>query len=173
MTHRTCLGKIAAVHGVKGLVKILPYGQDATLIETLGPAARTPTPSQDEPTPLTIRLKNPAGKYILAEVEGCTSRNDAEALKGAELYYDRALLPETKEGEFYYDDLQGLPVYENDTLLGHIKAVQNFGASDLFEIKPQSGSTYFIPYADAYIINIDLKAGRIDATNTADFRDMS
>ncbi len=111
------------------------------------------------------------GKYILAEVKGCTSRNDADALRGTELFYNRDDLPETDEGEFYYDDLVGLTVTENDNTLGKVKSVQNFGAGDLLEIQPTKGKSFFIPYADEFIIAVDLQATTITTQNTEGLRE--
>ena len=58
---RICIGKITSAHGVKGLVKILPFGEDPALLEQV-----------DE---YKITLKNPMGKYILAEIEGVNGRD--------------------------------------------------------------------------------------------------
>lgn len=169
MSKRVCLGKIAASHGIKGLVKILPFGEDASLIETLGPAYSSADPAQTDT--LVITLKNPAGKYLLAAIEGVDDRTSADALRGTELYFDRTLLPEPDEDEFYYDDLIGLQVVEGDTTIGTIKAVQNFGAGDLFEVKPTSGASFYIPYAQAYILTVDLENGKVTAQNTQELRE--
>jgi ribosomal 30S subunit maturation factor RimM len=59
---RVCLGRIAAPHGVKGLVKILAYGEDPYLIEDLGPCYT----SEDGEDRLAISLQNSMGQYILA-----------------------------------------------------------------------------------------------------------
>ncbi len=168
MSKRVCLGKIANAHGVKGLVKILPFGEDPFLIEDLGPAYTGETGANT----LRIVLKNPLGKYILASVDGCDSRESAEALRGTELYYDRDLLPEPDEGEIYYDDLIGLDVFEADQLLGSVKAVDNFGAGDLLEINATSGPSFYLPYSDDFILEVDLDSGRITAQGSDNFREI-
>jgi len=66
---RACVGRIAAPHGVKGLVKILPYGEAPSLIELCDT--------------YTLTLKNRLGKYILAEIEGCADRTADEEDEGA------------------------------------------------------------------------------------------
>lgn len=159
---RVCLGKIASAHGVRGLVKILPYGDDPSLIEALSPAYQ----GKHDTKTLGVRLKNPSGKYILAEIEGCTSKEQADALRGTELYYDRSALPALDEGELYYDDLIGLTVREDDTEIGHVQAVDNFGAGDLLDIKPADGGpNFYIPYHDDYIIEANLDADLLHARN--------
>ena len=167
MSKRVCLGKITSAHGVKGLVKILPFGEDPTLIETLGPAFI----SEDGSETVVVQFKNKAGgKYILASVEGCNDRNEAEELRGTELWYDRSLLPDTDtdEGEFYYEDLVGLAIVEDGQEIGKVIAVDDFGAGDLLEIKPKSGSDFYLPYGDDYVVNVDLEAGVITVKNHKD-----
>ena len=136
---RICLGVIAQAHGVKGLVKILPYGEDPYLIE--------------EVEGFDITLKNPHGKYFLAEIEGVNSREDVEAIKGTELFIDRDKLPEPDEGEYYIEDLVGIRCVNANSGkdAGVIIAVHNFGAGDLLEIKPKSGETYLIPFNDDHV----------------------
>ncbi len=165
---RTCLGKIVAAHGVKGFVKIKPFGEDPFLMEELGSAFT----SEDGDETLDIFLKSSTGKYILAEVEGCTDRNRAEELRGTELFYDRDLLPETdtEEGEFYHDDLIGLKaVDEKGAEVGKIIAVENFGAGDLLEIKPANGEAFYVPFNDDYVPDVNLESGIVTIKDSAQF----
>lgn len=135
---RVCLGVIAQAHGVKGLVKILPYGEDPYLIELV--------------EEFDITLKNPHGKYFLAEIEGVSSREAVDAIKGTELFIDRDQLPETDEGEYYIEDLIGMKALNTGGKdAGVIIAVHNFGAGDLLEIKPNSGETYLVPFNDEHV----------------------
>lgn len=169
MTKRVCLGKITTPHGIKGFVKIIPFGEDPSLIQSLGPAYTAEDNAQTDT--LVITLKNPAGKYFLAAIDGVTNRDQAEALRGTELYFDRDLLPETGEDEFYYDDLIGLTVVEGDQTIGTVKSIQNYGAGDLLEIKPNGGPTFFLPYTDDYVTDVDLDNKTISTLNSGDFKD--
>ncbi len=143
---RVCLGKIAAVHGLKGFVKIIPFGDDASLLN--GEVLR------EDGTPIVVKLKNKSGKYILAEIEGVNDRDAAEALRGTELFVDRETLPETDEGTHYIEDLVGLSVVENGETIGEVKAVQNYGASDLLDIRLKSGQSFYLPVTDDYVVEI-------------------
>ena len=139
---KICIGKIVAAHGVKGLVKILPFGDDPSLLEQV----------QEH----NITLKNPLGKYILAEVDGASDRTAAEALKGTELHIARDIMP-TPERGFHFEDLIGLPVEdEAGQLLGKVILADNYGASDLIEIQGPKG-TFMLPFVDDYIIEVSDK----------------
>lgn len=148
---RLLLGKIATAHGVRGLVKILTLADDPTRLETCGPAWT----AADGGKPIKLTMKNPLGKYYLAEVEGITDRNEAEKLRHTELWIDRDSLPEAEEGEFYHDDLMELPVHdEHGKFLGRIIAIENYGASDLLEVKPEGAPSFYIPFTDETVIEI-------------------
>jgi 16S rRNA processing protein RimM len=164
---RVCLGKIVAAHGVKGLVKILPFGDEPELIGSLKPAYTSETGSDT----LSIKLKNKLGRYILAEIGGVTERNGAEAIRGTELYFEREAMPAPEEGSFYYGDLVGLNVVdEKDALIGTVIAVANFGAGDLIEIRPVSGTAFYVPFHNNYIESTDLEAKKIIARDVDQFR---
>ncbi len=83
---RICIGKIAGTHGVKGLVKILPYCDNTSLLN-----GKIFTEEHGDKT-INITLKNNAGKYILAQIDGITSIDAAKTVK-CSLYVSRETLP--------------------------------------------------------------------------------
>ncbi|MEZ5813244.1 MAG: ribosome maturation factor RimM [Alphaproteobacteria bacterium] len=136
---RICIGKITSAHGVKGLVKILPYGEDTGLLE--------------QAEGFKITLKNPMGKFILAEIEGVSDRDAAETLRNTELFIARDKLPEIKDADtFYYEDLVGLKAVDEDgSEIGKITAIENFGAGELLEIRLTSGQEVLVPFTGEYV----------------------
>ena len=158
---RICLGKIVSAHGIRGLVKILPFGDsDPYLIEELGPVYISANGAET----LSISMKNSAGnKYWLAAVDGVTERNGAEALRGTELYIPRERLPELDDPNTYYtEDLVGLRVLDTSgAVIGSVATVSNFGAGDLLEIQPIAGEAYYLPMTTAFVPAIDLSGGTV------------
>jgi hypothetical protein len=62
-------------------------------------------------------------------------------LRGIKLYIDRNQLPATEGDEIYLEDLVGCDAINAEGhKIGDIISVDNFGASDLIEIKPIDGS---------------------------------
>ncbi len=166
---RICIGKISSSHGVKGLVKIHPYCEDVSLLK--GELFTSDNPN--DPNTLAITLKNSLGKYYLASIEGITNPEDAKKLKYS-LYIPREALPDIEDdGEFYIKDLVGLEVKEDghSDILGTIQNVENFGAGELLEIKPNNGTpSYYVPFHNDYIDDIDLDERCIMLKNTELFR---
>jgi 16S rRNA processing protein RimM len=167
---RVCLGKIVSAHGVKGLVKILPFGEDPLLIEELSPVYTGETSSDQ----LSITMKNSAGnKYWLAAVDGVIERDGAEALRGTEIWVNRDSLPRIEnKNTYYHTDLIGLRVVENDKEIGEVVAVQNYGAGDLLEIRA-NGATFLFPFNNDTCPEINVKDGFVRTVNTAQFMDMT
>ena len=86
------------------------------------------------------------GEAVIA-FEGVADRNQAEALKGTELFVERGSLPDTDEDEFYHADLIGLEVRDSEgRILGKVSALHNFGASDVLEFVRHDGDTVHIAF---------------------------
>ena len=154
-TQRIPLAKIASPHGVKGLVKIFPFGEDIELLESMDVYA--------DDTPVKITLKNALGKFILAEIDIVQSREDAEKWSGTELCVDQDALPAIDEDDtYYYHDLIGLKATdETGQEIGSVIAVDNYGAGDLLEIRKNSGEKFLLPFTDDHVPAVDIKAGTV------------
>ncbi|MEM9331511.1 MAG: ribosome maturation factor RimM [Pseudomonadota bacterium] len=144
------LAQVGAPQGIKGEVRVKPFGEP----EMLNQYGKLETV---EGRKFKITRMRPQKNMMIVKFEGINSREDAEALKGLELYVDRSKLPEPDEDEFYISDLVGMSaVNENGKKLGTIKAVPNFGAGDMLEIKPlDGGQTFYLPFTREIVPKID------------------
>ncbi len=153
---RILIGEIATAHGVRGLVKIRHYGDDPEALEKYGPLYTTENGDES----ITLRLKHEAGGAIIAAVDGITDRNEAEKLRGTQLWTERRALPKIEEeGVYYHADLIGLEARSTDgAVVGTVIGVENFGAGDLLEIKPPNSKKFYLPFVDDYVGDVDLDA---------------
>ena len=160
-TKRICLGEISTAHGVRGLVRVRVYGDDPQALTKYGPLFT----SESGDKTIAVKMKNAANKFWIAEIAGVTDRNVAETLRGTKLWIEREKLPALEDDdEVYYEDLIGMTIKTTtDDNVGVVVAVENFGASDLLEVKPPVGSTFYLPYADEYIVEVNLPAKTITA----------
>jgi 16S rRNA processing protein RimM len=149
---RVALAAVAGAHGVTGEVRLKLFGDglgSLTTLKSVEVAGR----------PLRLLSVRAAGKGAVARFEGISDRGAAEALRGSLLEIDRAALPPLVEGEYYHADLIGLPCVDGaGEPIGTVVAVENFGASDLLEIKLPDGKTSLIPFKPGIA---DLAEGRI------------
>ena len=149
------LAKIGAVHGVKGEVRVKPYGE-AEMLNQYGKLETS------EGTKFKITRMRPQKNMLVVKFEGINTRDEAQALNGIELFVDRAKLPAPDEDEFYIEDLIGMGVlYENGEQVGEVIAVQNFGAGDMLEISPggKKGSvnSYYLPFTREVVPVLDFE----------------
>jgi len=157
-TDRICMGKITTAHGIRGLVK-LQLETDTPKILEGQPLYTSATGAHS----LRLTIKNQMGKFWLGAVDGIDDRNASELLRGTELWMDRGKLPDIDdEDEFYISDLLDLQVQDtHGKALGTVIAVENFGASDLLEIRPKVGPTFYIPFTNETVPEVDLEKGVI------------
>lgn len=149
-----CMADIVGVHGVKGVVKLKVHSADP---ESLS-AYETFTDAAGKKTFTLLSLQQ-HGNIWLAEIDGVRDRTAAEKLRGTKLCTPRDTLPDIDEdGTFYHIDLIGLAARGRDgAAIGTIINVANFGAGDLLEIKPVKGASYYIPFTDAVVPEIDIE----------------
>lgn len=153
---RVLLGEITGVHGIRGDVLVRAYTATPEAIASYGPLT-----DQSGTKTFSLTVVRVTEKGIVAKINGITDRTAAEALRGTKLFITRDQLPKPEAAEYYHADLVGLnAVSENGDELGKIISVQNFGAGDLLELKPLSGSaSEFIPFEDEWVPRVDLDAG--------------
>ncbi|ALG69867.1 16S rRNA-processing protein RimM [Azospirillum thiophilum] len=158
MTAKICVGQFAGSHGVRGLVKLRSFTAEPADVMAYGPLT-----DEAGSRRFTVTLQGMVKDNFLAKVDGVTSREQAQALAGVRLYVDRAALPETEDGdEFYHADLIGLRAELVDgTLYGTVKAVYDFGAGDMLEIRIASGALEMLPFSKACVPVVDVRAGRV------------
>ena len=114
---------------------------------------------------MTAVITGQATGAYTARLDGITTKEEADALKGADLFAPRDRLPALPDDEYYHADLIGLPVHDTGgALLGTVRAVLNHGAGDLLELLPPAGgATVLLPFTLAAVPTVDLGAGRIVA----------
>jgi 16S rRNA processing protein RimM len=93
----------------------------------------------------------------ILRLEGCTSREDAEALRGAELRVPVAEAPPLEEGEFWAHDLVGCVVVEGEDEVGVVARMVALPSCEALEVGER-----LIPLVRDAIRSVDLEARRID-----------
>ncbi|MCE9648373.1 MAG: ribosome maturation factor RimM [Parvibaculum sp.] len=158
-TPRVCLGVVIGAHGVRGLVRVKAFTEDPQAVAAYG---RVET--KDGTRRYKIETAGMAKDAVICKLEGVGDRDKAEAMRGTELYVDRAHLPEVDEDEgFYHADLIGLQAVGVDgKAYGKIVGVENFGAGDLLEIeRPEGGLTVLVPFTAENVPSVEIEAGRL------------
>jgi 16S rRNA processing protein RimM len=158
MSDLICIGAIAGSFGVSGEVRLKSFCSEPTDIASYGPLV-----TEDGNRTFHITLTRPVSGGLGARINGITSKEEADALRGTSLYVQRDRLPSLPDDEFYHADLIGLSAYDTGgELIGKVSAVYNHGAGDILEISTnRHKSALLLPFTLAIVPNVDLTAGRI------------
>ncbi len=151
------VGRVAGAFGVKGEIRINSYTDEPTTLLRYGTLRRVSGEAG-----LTLTSGRPHKGGLVVRAKEVTSREDAEALRGLDLYVPRDALPAPEEDEFYLADLIGLAAVAQDGAeLGRIKSVQNFGAGDLLEIAPPDGPSWWLPFTREAVPEVRIANGMV------------
>jgi 16S rRNA processing protein RimM len=164
-TQKVLMARIGAAHGIRGEVRVKPFGDDPLSFTDYGVLT-----TKDGNQSFDVQTARVQKTVVITKFKQVTDRNRAEELNGVELYIDRSQLPETEDDEFYYSDLNGLAVRDPaGEPLGKIVAVQDFGAGDLLEIRPKRGKTFYIPFTKDFVPEINLDGGFVTSDIPDDY----
>ena len=132
------LGEIVRPQGIRGEVKVRHATDDPHRFEELETVYRL---NGKEYQPLTVLSARVQKDDVFLLLEGVTDRDEAEKLRGAELYIDREHAHELDEGEVFIADLLGVPVEDtHGQTLGTVQDVFPAGGADVMTVRTPSGS---------------------------------
>ena len=157
MADRVCVGVVVGVHGVRGAVRVKSFTEVAADIGFYSPV-------EDETGTVKFRLKvtGEVKGSVIATLDGVTSREAAEALKGTKFWVARERLPRTEEDEFLYSDLVGMAVEGLDgRKLGTVTAVHDFGAGDVLDIALVPKGNLMVPFTRETVPEVDVAGRRL------------
>lgn len=164
------LGRIVAPFGVKGWVKVHPFGDDPLSWSGMGQWWLGPDPEGESWTAYTLKECKEHGKGgIVARFAEVPDRNGAEGIEGLYVAAPREAMPPTGEDEYYWSDLIGMAVVNGVGVpLGSVSGLLSTGAHDVLQI--QDGETErLIPFVAAYVTEVDSVARRIVVAWEADW----
>jgi 16S rRNA processing protein RimM len=144
------LGIITKVHGIKGHIIVKSFTNPKINICSLNLISEN-----SDIVKLKMIGKTKASD-IICQFNNVISRNEAEKLIGFKFFCDRSSLAETKDEEFYIQDLIGRIVKNsNMEIIGEIFYLHNFGAGDIVEIKFLNQKTEMFPFNEKFFPEIN------------------
>ena len=151
------VAKVAGAFGVKGEVRIRAFTEDPTSLLRYRELSRA-----DGSPGLTLLGGRPDKAGLIARAREVSTKEEADALRGLDLYAPRSRLPAPAEDEFYLTDLIGLEVLDPaGAPLGRVRAVPNYGAGDLLEIAPETGPSWLVAFTAENVPEVDVAGGRV------------
>jgi len=145
------IGKVLGTHALKGELKIRSYSDFNDQRFVIG--NKLYLNNIEDPFSIkTVRIHK--GNYLVS-FEGLQDINLVEKYVGSIVYglKEDVVL---EDDEYFYDDLIGCKVKENDQVIGTVESIYFNGAQDILNVKTTK-KTIAIPYVDAFIVDEDIE----------------
>ena len=115
-----------------------------------------------------IESIKPHGDHFIAKFKDSQTCDDAACYTNLDIMLPRGVLPELPQGEYYWSELIGMQVInQQDELLGIVTEMRTTGANDVLVVKAnqQAKSQILIPFVQpTYVLKVDMpnQAIRVD-----------
>lgn len=162
------VGRITAVHGVKGWVKVYSFTEPAENIFQYPPWWLK---TADGWVEIELDQFRSTSKGLLAHIVGIDDRDVARKFCQRDIAVEKSLFPTLEQGEYYWHQLEGLRVVSSfdsvaqDIDLGVVTGLMETGANDVLMVKGDGKSLdreeRLIPYTKQFVLHVDLDAGVI------------
>jgi len=150
------VGKIIGTHGIKGEVKVKSdtnfknerYKKNNILYLDY----------KNEKIDIKINSHRIHKNLDLITFNDITNINDVLQYVNCDIYVDKESLSDLGENEFYYDDLVGLNVVDQQGInIGIVIDINEVPQGEIIVVKKPDESQTLIPFIDEFIKEVDLK----------------
>ncbi len=149
------IGQIVNTHGVKGMVKIVPYTDDIKRFDDL---KELYVIQKNKKTKYEIEKVQYHKNMVLVKLKGVDSINEAELLKQSSVQIDRKDAIKLEKDTYFIVDLIGLKVVsDNEENLGTLVDIYNTGSNDIYVVKDELGKQILLPAISEVIKEINME----------------
>lgn len=158
------IGKIIGTHSLKGRLKVYVISDN---LNRFSPGKTLIVKNDKNYFKQRILEFKPYKKRIhLLKFEGIESIDEAERLKGYELFITFAEAEESRieleEGSYYYYDIIGTDVFIDDNLFGTVTEIMEAGSGEILVITDINGKKQMVPFIISMVNTERIKDKRID-----------
>lgn len=151
------IGKVIGLHGVKGWLKILSFSSPP---ENIFNYKSLIISNKYINQIFHIEDSRKQGKKILIKLDNIDDRTSAESLKESDIYIQRSDLPQLSEDTYYWEDLLGFNVFnQNNIKIGNVDSFIETGSNDVLIVKTAKNKNILIPF----IMNKSIKIVNIES----------
>lgn len=107
-----------------------------------------------------VREVRPHKGFLLVQLQGVATIEDAERLRGAEVFVEKAGLTKA-DGEFFWYEIIDLRVFSaTQEYLGKVTDIIRTGSNDVYVVR-EGDREILIPAVEEVVKEIDLKGGKM------------
>ena len=158
MTEKFVIGLVGAPFGINGFVKVRSCSGEIDHLLKLKSVIISIDGKErliqiEESSAPAGGASSPQG--VLMRFSGINTPESAKSFNGAQLLANREQAAPLGEGEFYIEDLKGLPVItEAGETIGHITDIIEGGGGELAEIKLANGNKHLVPFRNEFFSEV-------------------
>ncbi len=160
------VGKLGATYGIKGWLKVFSFTEQAESIFAYTPWL---IKVKGEWQPIQVETWKKHGQGLVAKLDCCDLREEAQMYTNAEVAVPADQLPALSDEEFYWRELFGMSVVTTEGYdLGKVTDILETGSNDVLVVKANLKDAFgqkerLIPFLDEQVIKlIDRAAQRIE-----------
>lgn len=141
-----------------------PHGLDGSFYVTRAVAELIAVAETVEIDGRSVRIERRAGtaERPILRLEGCTRREDAEALRGVTLHVDESLRAPLEADEYWPEELAGCTVHDGEREVGTVRRMVALPSCEVLEVERPGGEELLVPLVRDAIRAIDREGKRID-----------
>jgi 16S rRNA processing protein RimM len=98
---------------------------------------------------------------LLLGFAGIDDRSGIDVLVNQDVFVQSDALPKLPDGRYYFHQLIGLSIFEQDNLIGTVTEILETGANDVFVVSLPGGKELLLPDIKSVILNVDLEKQKI------------
>ncbi|MGE0399129.1 MAG: ribosome maturation factor RimM [Kofleriaceae bacterium] len=151
------IGGIARAHGIRGEVVVHTHDPDSTTLASIAESGGS-IYIGGAPHKVLVARDTPQRGWLV-QLEGISTRNEAELLQGKPVEIDRGAL-ELDEGDVLLDDMVGCKVVLRDGTDWGVIAAIDLGPQDLLVIH-DGEIERLLPLVDQFVVDVDIAAGTV------------
>lgn len=156
------VGKIVNTQGLQGEMRVLSVTDFAEERFKKGNQLALFDEKDQFVMNVTIATHRKHKNFDIIKFKGMYHINDIEKFKEYSLKVAEDDLTDLEEGEFYYHEIIGLEVYEQDQFIGTVKEILQPGANDVWVVSRKGKRDLLLPYIPPVILNVDIQQNRVD-----------
>ncbi len=153
------LGYVTKTHGLKGEIQIF---LDADAPEVYNKLESMFVLQNNTLIPFFIDTIQVNRDKALVKLDDVDELADAKALVSSEIYLPLSFLPALPQGEYYFHEIVGFELYDNDALIGKVTNVLTHTAQTLLAVDA-NGVEVLVPLTDEVVKKVDLGTKKINA----------
>lgn len=155
-TQWVLVGRISGVHGVRGWVKLFSHTQPREALLSYQPWFLG-----EQHREVRLVESRAQGKGLVGRLADIDDRDVAATLVDSNIYVHRDQLPKADPGSYYWTDLIGLRVLNQDDVdFGIVESMMETGSNDVLVVQGERERLVPFVYGQA-VQSVDLDAGLI------------